>query len=102
MKIKPEDQAQLDELFAAFDELRVGGDDEPFWRLYAEFKARMPVAFHESLDRAFLDHLGKILEAAGWPRFGTSRSLKARTASWSFTGLIVRRSGSWPRGASWF
>jgi hypothetical protein len=61
--ISTDDQALLDRLFAAFEELRCGGDDEPFWPLFDEYTATMPVELRDSLCQAFADHLGKIIEA---------------------------------------
>ena len=61
--ISTDDQNLIDRLFAAFDELRAGGDDAPFWPLFEEYTATMPVEMRDSLCQAFADHLGKILEA---------------------------------------
>jgi hypothetical protein len=63
MPISAEDQALLDRLFAAFEELRCGGDDEPFWPLFDEYTATMPAELRDSLCLAFANHLGKIIEA---------------------------------------
>jgi hypothetical protein len=63
MKISADDEALLDRLFAAFEELRVGGDDKPFWPLFDEFTATMPAEMRDSLCLAFANHLGKIIEA---------------------------------------
>jgi hypothetical protein len=62
MATQAEIEAQAERLIAAFDELRGGGDDGPFWPLLAEYTAGMPDAMRDSLYQAFADHLGKILE----------------------------------------
>ena len=53
------------QLMDAFEVLKEGGDDEPFWRLKAEIWARLPVDIQRELDRAIVDHLTKILDDLG-------------------------------------
>jgi hypothetical protein len=58
--MSPEEDAKR--LIDAFDVLRTGGDDEPFWRLHAEIVQNMPAWMQYDLNRRFLEHLEAILK----------------------------------------
>jgi hypothetical protein len=52
-------------LLKAFEALKEGWDDEPFWQIRAEIWAKLPVEMRDELDRAFVAHLQKILDDLG-------------------------------------